>query len=248
MQVLTYTSSNADGNDPAYEQDVDSLEGTEMEYLKRPLSPAMWARALFLWGILAFGALIIAIAAIWMGLFIRDNVEDELSAQQISFPAEERLTDAERAIDGMVGYAGEPLQTGDQAKVYSEYILLHMTESAAEAGYPGATYATLGTPQRELRAEVQAAQDAGDEAAVEEAEAELAEVNALRNTMLTGSNLRGNLLGAYGWGNVGNGVLYVGIGILVIAALFSVLFFFEWRRGHLPEEQARTVPAGVRAT
>lgn len=215
-----------------------------MDYLKRPLSPAMWARALFLWGTLALAALIIAVAAIWMGLFIRSNVEDELAAQQISFPAEERLTDAERQIDGILDYAGQPLRTGDQARVYSEYILLHMNESATEAGYPGATYATLGTPQRELRAEVQAAQDAGDQAALEDAEARLAEVNALRNSMLTGSNLRGNLLGAYGWGNVGNGVLYVGIGILFIAAIFALLLFFEWRRGHLPEESGRVVTAG----
>jgi hypothetical protein len=218
-----------------------------MEYLNRPLSPAMWMRALLLWGILAIAALLIGIAAIWMGTFIRGNVEDELSAQQIVFPAEERLTDAERSIDGMVEHAGEPLKTGDQARVYSEYILLHMNESAAEAGYPGATYATLGTPQRELRAEVEAARDAGDEAALEEAEAQLNAVNGARNSMLTGNNLRGNLLSAYGWGNVGNGVLYVGIGILVVALIFAAIFVLEWRRGHLPEDQPHAARTTVDA-
>lgn len=116
-----------------------------------------------------------------------------------------------------------------------------MNESATEAGYPGTTYATLGTPQRELRAEVQAAQDAGDQAALEDAEARLAEVNALGNSMLTGSNLRGNLLGAYGWGNVG-------IGIMFIAVIFALLLAFEWRRGHLPEETSRVVTTGEHIT
>lgn len=210
-----------------------------MQYLKRPLTPAMWARALLLWGIMAITALLIGVAALWMGTFIRGNVQDELAAQQITFPPEERLTGQERAIDGMVEYAGEPLDTGDKARVYSEYILLHMNEAAAEAGQPGATYATLGGVQRDLRAEVQQARDAGDQAALEDAEARLAEINALRNTMLTGSNLRGNLLSAYGWGNVGNGVLALGIGMLVLAVIFALLFVFEWRRGHLPEQPTR---------
>lgn len=200
-----------------------------------------------MWGVLAIGALLFGIVALWMGMFIQDNIKDELEAQQISFPAEEALTDREREIDGITEYAGERLSTGDQAKVYSEYILLHMNESAEEAGHPGATYATIGGIQRELRADVQAAQDAGDEQALEEAEAELAEVTALRNTMLTGNNLRGNLLSAYGWGNVGQGVFFLGIGIIVLAILFALLFFFEWRRGHLPEAETRaerSYPAG----
>jgi len=199
-----------------------------------------------MWGILAIGALLLGIAALWMGSFIQSNVGDELEAQQISFPAEDSLSDHERAIDGMPDFAGEQLSTGDGAKVYSEYILLHMTESAERAGYPGATYATLGSVQRQLRADVQAATDSGDEQALEEAETELEVVTGLRNTMLTGSNLRGNLLSAYGWGNVGQGVTVVGIGILVLAVIFAAIFFVEWRKGHLPETELprqREVPA-----
>jgi hypothetical protein len=206
-----------------------------MQYLKRPLTPAMWARAVLLWGILAVGALVVGIAAIWMGTYIRGNVEDELRAQQIVFPSADRMTQQEQEIDGLVENAGRPLTTGEQARIYSEYILLHMNESAEAAGYPGATYATLGGPQRDLRAQVQQARDAGDQAALEEAEAQLAEVNALRNTMLTGSNLRGNLLSAYGWDNVGVGVIVLGVVVLILAVIFALLFVFEWRRGHLPD-------------
>lgn len=218
------------------------MGATVLQYLKRPLSPAMWARALLLWGILALGALLLGIAALWMGSYIKDNVTDELAAQQITFPAADQLTDEERAIDGMEAHAGEALDTGDEAKIYSEYILLHLHEAADNAGYPGATYATLGPVQRDLRTQVQQAHDAGNQQAEQAAQAELDTVTTLRNTMLTGSNLRANLLSAYGWDNVGTGVLVVGVGILVLALIFALLYLFEWRRGHVPEAVTAAVP------
>jgi hypothetical protein len=172
--------------------------------------------------------------ALGLGRFIQDNIRDELVAQQISFSAEDQLSDEERQIPGLVENAGQPLTTGNQAQVYSELIALHMREAAEAAGYPDSAYATLGGIQRELRAEVAAATESGDEADLEEAQARLTAVTNLRNTMLTGSNLRGNLLSAYGWDNVATGVTATGAFILVLAVVFFGLFFYEWRRGHLP--------------
>lgn len=194
----------------------------------------MWARVLILWLTLAIAALVLGGFAIGMGMFIRGNIYDELASQQISFPAEENLTEQERAIPGIVQNAGQPIATGNQARVYSEYILLHMRESAEEAGYPNAAYATLGQPQRQLRAEVAAAREAGDEEALEDAQQRLDTVTQLRNSMLTGSNLRGNLLSAYGWDNVGLGIIAAGVFICLLALAFFLLFIFERRRGHLP--------------
>lgn len=210
-----------------------------MNYLSHRLSAAMWARVLLLWLTLAIAALVIGAFAIGMGMFIRGNIHSELSSQQISFSPAEGLTDAERAIPGIVENAGQPIETGNQARVYAEYILLHMNESAEGLGYPGATYATLGQPQRELRAAVAAAQEAGDEAALAEAQQQLDAVTQLRNTMLTGSNLRGNLLSAYGWDNVGVGVIVAGALICLLALVFLLLYFFERRRGHLPPTDVR---------
>jgi hypothetical protein len=203
-------------------------------YLDRKLSAAMWGRVQLLWLVLAFVALVAGVFCLWMGNFVRDNIRDELSSQQITFPAVDAMTDEERAIDGMTDHAGERLESGNQAKVYSEYILLHMRESAAEAGFPDATYATLGGPQREARAAVAAAREANDEAALATAQASLDSITGLRNTMLTGSNLRGNLLSAYGWDNVGVGVMIAGVVIILLAVVFFLLFLFERRRGHLP--------------
>jgi hypothetical protein len=205
-----------------------------MKYLSHRLSAAMWARVLLLWLTLALGALVVGGIALGLGRFIQDNIRTELAAQQISFSAADQLSDEERQIPGIVENAGQPLTTGNQARNYSELIALHMREAAEEAGYPGAAYATLGGRQRELRAAVTAATESGDEAALEQAQAELTTVTNLRNTMLTGSNLRGNLLSAYGWDNVATGVTAAGAFILVLAIVFFVLFFYEWRRGHLP--------------
>lgn len=202
-------------------------------YLTHKLSAAMWGRVLLLWSVLGVAALVMGIFMLWMGGFVQSNVRDELSSQQITFPAADRLTDPERGVAGMVAHAGEQLTTGDQARVYSDFINLHLTESANEAGYPGATYATLGGPQRELRTKVAN----GDESA----KAELDKVTALRNTMQTGSNLRGNLLQAYGWDQVGTNVKTAGIAFILLALVFVTLLFFEVKRGHLPPTETQRV-------
>jgi hypothetical protein len=209
-----------------------------MQYLNHRLSAAMWSRVLLLWIILSIGFLVLGGGTLWLGRFVQDNIRNELASQQINFNAEEQLSDEERAIPGLLENAGQPVLTGNQARVYSELIALHMRESAEEAGYPDAAYATLGRVQRELRATVAEATESGDEAALEEAQTELDAVTSLRNTMLNGSNLRGNLLSAYGWDNVGTGVTTAGIFLLALAVVFFVLFVYEWRRGHLPPTEA----------
>jgi hypothetical protein len=209
-----------------------------MKYLNLRLSAAMWARVLLLWLALAFGSLVVGGIALGLGNFIQGNIRDELASQQISFSAADGLTDEEKAIPGIVENAGQPVTTGNQAKVYSELIALHMSNSAEGAGYPGAVYATLGGAQREFRAAVTAATEAGDDAALAEAQEGLTAVTNLRNTMLTGSNLRGNLLSAYGWDNVATGVTAAGAFILALSLVFFVLFFYEWQRGHLPATEA----------
>jgi hypothetical protein len=211
---------------------------SSISYLSLKLSAAMWARVLVLWLTLAIAAVVVGGIAVGMGMFVRGNIQEELTSQQINFPAAADLSEHEAAIPGMVEYAGEPLTTGNQAKAYSEYIGLHMSESAEEAGYPGAAYATLGAPQRALRAEVAAAKEANDEEALAEAQAKLDAVTALRNSMLNGNNLRGNLLSAYGWDNVGMGVIAAGAVIWAIALVFFLLYFFEKRKGHLPPTEA----------
>src|SRR5690606_22126983 len=153
-----------------------------MKYRNHRLSAAMWSRVLLPWLILGVGPLVVGGVALVLGRFIRDAILAELDSQQITFSLAQGLIDEEQDILGIVENAGQPLLTGNQAKVYSEYIGLHMQQSAEGAGYPGAAYATLGGVQSELRAAVAEARESGDEEALAEAEAELATVTSLRNT------------------------------------------------------------------
>jgi hypothetical protein len=209
-----------------------------MKYLSHRLSAAMWARVLLLWIMLAVLSLVVGGIAIGLGRFVQENIRTELAAQQITFNTEDKLSDEEKAIPGMIENAGLPLTTGNQARIYADLIGLHVHESADEAGYPGASYATLGSEQRALRAAVAEATEAGDEEAIAEAQARLDAVTGLRNTMLTASTLRGNLLSAYGWDNVATGVIATGALFLVLAVVFFGLFFYERSRGHLPPTEA----------
>src|SRR5678815_4252765 len=115
-----------------------------MKYLNNRLSAAMWSRVLLLWIMLGIIALVVGVAALGMGRFVQDNIRTELTAQQISFNAADKLSEEEAAIPGMVENAGLPLTTGNQARIYSELIGLHVSEAAKEAGYEGASYATIG--------------------------------------------------------------------------------------------------------
>lgn len=209
-----------------------------MKYLSHRLSAAMWARVLLLWLALGLGAFVLGGISLSLGQFVQGNIRAELTAQQITFTAEDQLSEEERQIPGMVENAGQPMLTGNQARVYSELIALHVRENAADAGYPDAAYATLGRVQREFRAAVATATEAGDEEALAEAEASLAAVTNLRNSMLTASNLRGNLLSAFGWDNVATGIVTASIVMLVLGVVFIILFIYEWRRGHLPPTEA----------
>jgi hypothetical protein len=212
-----------------------------MKYLSNRLSAAMWSRVLLLWLLLGIVALLVGGAAIGMGRFVQDNIRTELAAQQITFNAADKLSEEEAALPGMLENAGLPLTTGNQAKVYAGLIGLHVSGSAEEAGYPGASYASIGAVQRELRAAVATATEEGDEAAIAEAQADLDAVTGLRNTMLTASTLRGNLLSAYGWDNVATGIIAAGGVFLALALVFIGLFVYELRLGHLPVAETQDV-------
>ena len=209
-----------------------------MKFLSHRLSAAMWARVLLLWLALCVGAVAVGGVALWLGGFIQSNIRTELASQQITFSAADKLTEEEKAVPGMVENAGLPLTNGNQAQAYAGLMQLHMKNAAEGAGYPEATYATLGGIQRELRAKVEAANKAGDKDAADKATTELTAATNLRNTMLTGSTLRGTLLSAYGWDNVATGVTATGAAMMVLALGFLVLFVFELRRGHLPPTEA----------
>jgi hypothetical protein len=201
-----------------------------------PLPRELRARILLLEAALAVGALILGLIVLYIGVvLIRGNVHDQLRDQQIAFTPADKLSDEEKTWKSgsqcLVDNAGKQLTTGEQAKCYSDYyILLHMTESAEAAGYPGATYATLGAEQTNLRGQVADAKSKGDAAAATAAQQKLDAVTALRGTLQSGTSLRGQLLNAWGWDTLGTGVIVGGVAVVVLAAAFGAAFVFELTR------------------
>jgi hypothetical protein len=175
-------------------------------------------RILIAIGILATLVFVVAGALLlWGNQFSADYVNDELTSQRITFPPEEALIEEGR--DDLVEFAGEDLTTGKQAEAYASYIDGHLQETAG-----GLTYAELGGVQREARAAVTEATEAGaPQEEIDALQAELDTVNGQRDTLFRGETLRGLLLSAYAWSTVGSIAGYAAIGAFVAAALMAVL-------------------------
>jgi len=153
----------------------------------------------------------------WGHNFSADYVHDELASQNITFPSAEALTEEGR-ID-LLKYADAYLDTGKEAEAYASYINGHL-EGIAD----GATYADLGTPEREAKAAVTAAVEAGQpQATIDELQATADGISGQRNTLFKGETLRGLLLSAYAWSTVGMIAGLAAIGAFLAAAVMAVL-------------------------
>jgi hypothetical protein len=140
---------------------------------------------------------------LWGGLFVRDQVTDQLTAQQITFaPA-----GSEGLPANIQEYGGTQVVNGSQAKVFADdYIEVHVQGAIAGAAknnptalegvttYSGVSAASRANPDNE-------------------------ELSALVQTVFRGEMLRASLLNSYGWGMFGTILMWAGISILSISAL-----------------------------
>lgn len=172
-------------------------------------------------------ALLVAGALLtWGANFAADYVDDELSSQNISFPPAAALEEDGRS--DLLEFAGRDVNTGREAEAYASFINGHLQDIA-----DGATYADLGTPEREANAAVEAAvADGADEATVAELEGEAAAITGQRNTLFKGETLRGLLLSAFAWATVGQIAGYAAIGAFVAGGVMLVLVLLGLRHHH----------------
>jgi hypothetical protein len=153
----------------------------------------------------------------WGNNFADDYVERELESQNIVFPSAEALT-ADGRTD-LLEFAGQPLDTGDEAEAYASYINGHLEETAG-----GLTYAELGAPERAARTALADAKESGaPQATIDDLQANYDEVSGQRNTLFKGETLRGLLLSAYAWSTVGMIAGIAAIAAFVAAAAALVL-------------------------
>lgn len=183
--------------------------------------------------LIALGLVVAVVLAVagglltWGANFSDDYVYDELSSQLIFFPPEEALLAEDPPRTDLVKYAGVQVTTGSHAEAYASYINGHL---------PELTYAQQGAGEREARAAVAAAVEAGaPEAEIEELRATAAQLTQQRDTTFKGETLRGLLLSAYAWSTIGQiaGLAaiaaFIGSGLML---LLVVLGLVHLRRMH----------------
>jgi len=150
---------------------------------------------------LALAAILVVagVLLLWGHSFVDSQVSTQLSAQKISFPVRSNpefkaLPPADAAAMGQ--YAGQPMTTGAQARVYADnFIAFHLSKM-------GGTYSQLSA--RAI------------------AQPNNAKLAGLVDTVFKGTTLRGMLLDAYAFWEMGQIALwgaivsFIGAGILLI--------------------------------
>ena len=183
----------------------------------------------------ASGGLVVAVILAALGYavstqaqFATDYAATELGAQKIVFTDAAKLTAEEKDWKAgsvcLTTFAGQTMTTGAQAECYAKfYIALHMENAAISAGFPGATYATLGTTRTDLSAQIAAAKAKGDTTGAADIQKKLDSATSLRTTMQTGETLRGLLLTVYGFSVIGEKAALAANLIYGLAVLMVVL-------------------------
>ena len=152
----------------------------------------------------------------WGYSFANQSVTDQLSAQKITFPAADSdglkaLPEEDRKF--IEPFAGLPLTTGEQAKAYAmHYIGSHVKNIAG-----GKTYSEVSGEA--LAKSAQAKANPNDTALAEEA----ATLMGQRQTLFMGETLKGLLLNAFAFWQVGQIAMYAAVACLVGGLLMLIL-------------------------
>ena len=190
------------------------------------------ARAAVRW-LTALAGLALLIAGpimIGVGVSGQHQVTDQLTAQQITFPANAKAG----LPPAQSGYAGQQVTTGAQAKAFSDMIETHIKEATG-----GKTYSQISAQY------IAASADKTTPAAT------LTKLSNLRQTAFMGESLRGSLLSAYqAWQVtylvIGLGTAFTGLGALtLLGATVALLSDRKTRKITIPETAASLTEPGL---
>ena len=188
------------------------------------------------WRIVTLQAMLVAVLAfasgfaLFEGAFVTGMVNDQLAAQKIFFPPQSTVV-AGGALDpaefgDITQYAGQQVDNGEKAKAYGNgFIGRHIAKVAG-----GLTYAQMGTLSGPVNAELATTAKTDPNYAV--LQAKLATIAGQKTTLFTGEMLRGTLLNAWGWSQMGMyttfaGLVLMGAALIVLGALVFELFFAD---------------------
>lgn len=143
----------------------------------------------------------------WGSGFVNGMVHDQLAAQKIAFPPASEIR-AGGALDPaefpaeIRNYAGQQVDNGDKARVYAnDFIGIHLAKVANGQTYSQVSAASLADPKN-------------------------AALSGQANTLFKGETLRGLLLYAWGWSQIGTYAFFAAIGLTIATiAVFCTLLF-----------------------
>ena len=162
----------------------------------------------------------------WGHSFASTNVRNQLAQQQISFPPQAAFAHPKAGteitpsmIPSVSQYAGQPLLTGQQAKVYAnDFIAVHLSEMPY-----GGVYSKISAAAQKNKTNVA--------------------LKTLEQTSFQGTTLRGLLLEAYGFSVIGTVMLVGAIAAFILAAIMSVLVGLGiWHARRTEAEEQVLVP------
>jgi hypothetical protein len=157
---------------------------------------------------------------LWAYSFANSNVHNQLAQQQIVFPPASAFAHAQAGgeitpdmIPVVSQYAGQQLLTGKQAEAYADhFIAVHLQEIGG-----GKTYSQLST----------------EAMALPKGSPQYTAAEAKVQTVFQGTTLRGLLLEAYAFWQMGQIALYASIAcfaLAVVMLIFTILGFVHMRR------------------
>lgn len=209
--------------------------------------------------IFAGGGLVVAVVIAILAYFVagqasfaKDYVYTQLSEQKITFATADKLTDAEKTWQSgsscLVTYAGQAMTTGAQAECYGRYYIAeHMHASAISAGFPGATYATLGSIRTDLSTQIAAAKTAGDTTKAADLQKQLDSATSLRSTLQSGETLKGLLLTVYGFSVIADIAALAVNWLYVLAGLLALISLAGFAHAFMtPVDEVVFAPKGAR--
>ena len=150
-------------------------------------------------GIFAFGS-VLALAA---GSFVHGMIHDQLTAQQIYFPAAGSKALPASEFPELQQYGGQQVNDGIKAQAYANGFIGRHLQSVAG----GQTYAQLSTQAQTDPTNVK--------------------LQGQVATMFKGETLIGMLLNTYGWWTVGTYATFAGLGLAVAAGAILVALLIE---------------------
>jgi len=162
----------------------------------------------------------------WGHSFVNSNVRSQLAQQQIYFPPKAAFAHPKvgteitpSMIPSVSQFAGQQLLSGQQAKVYAnDFIAVHLSEMPYGGVYSKISAASLASPNNTKLA-------------------------ALKQVSFQGTTLRGLLLEAYAFSEIGAVMLWGAIASFILAAIMSVLVglgFWHARQSSSETEMLRS--------